>query len=1175
MLTLEVLQALLSPDSGMRSQAETIYQSIDIPERIKALTNRLLALSSSSGNNDNDAIIMLIAVLLRRDILRLTDSAMLNDLVVPLLQCFIGCSTTTGAAASAKLQIGHCLAEVCSSLSVLDSSAAAATPVLAKIVAFIQPTEDVSLRLLASLADRAPLAFTQVAVPSLSSLQCNLASSTTLVNMTQLMVNAAIATTVQTISLVRTVPNLDELRLDADSTAATLGETCLMPLLGPMVNCTDETAQVECLQLLSQAAVTCPSFLAAKPNVFQHTVEMCLGLAHRYTTAPDQAPVALAAMQVLTSLLSVADVRHSILSPAMAQQMAQQAIPVCAQLMAQQMDPDSVAEWASEPATLVEDGVENDGEDDDAMFAESLMEALLQNLAAAALNVVMPLVQQMLQTTDDWRNVRAGLAILETGLMATPVSLASHVPDIIKAATSMAESTSNPRVQYQAVRLLGALCETHSLVRQLYGQVILSQIATALDSPVSKVSAMASLSVVSYCRGNAGGQSDDDLDASQFLVPYLSELMQALLHPLSIQNLDSGSVTVRVRAMNAVACLAQASSSAFEPFYSQIKTGLLASIQLPQVDIATAALQSVTIVGQAVGRELFQEDAKTVLSWIVPILPKTNDSSAASAFAIADLLTACARIASVLEEDFAPYLESVLPTIYNQAASSVDISIEEADESGIQSSSSNDIGDDNQSMTVALPGRGFQRITINTTAIQEKAANNRVMYELAKSLGANLGPNIQKALEAFSPLTKFKYSPDVRSTASQTLSALFDAACAYGEQTGDIAVARHYFPLLADAISEQISQEDPADLEALYASADSLSEIFYIVFEHGMKAGILKGLTLGQIEVIVTRCMQTMISCLERRKSVTQILEGFLTGDDEKETYEAQLRAEDGLLTPLVDSTGYLLKFTHADFVPIFENYVVPVLGQYLSSTADIRASVASMLLFDDCVEYCGSDAAARYSPSLLQGVIPVLEEPSKFDQDLVQAAVYGVSQMARYAPSTTLAPHVQTIVHQLLNLSQGSKEEAGESLYLHEISVSALATMTLFGPFSNLKFVNRDTVMNIFLDNLPIEENFDEAKICHAGMCTLIENGLMNPINDAFRITRIIGTILSDVQQEALDVATPDTCERLTNILYEMQQQNPQGVLQAYSSLDGEVQVALSTVMQNFSQSRSNVVTP
>ncbi|KAL3921063.1 MAG: hypothetical protein SGILL_002944, partial [Bacillariaceae sp.] len=794
MLSPEVLQALLSPDSGIRSQAEAVYNSINVKERIQALTNFLLT-------SQNDAALgMLTAVLLRRDILKLTDPALLNDLVDPLLQCF----NNSAAASSNKLQIGHCLAQVCSSLSALDD--AAAVPVMAKIVSAINSSDITSLRLFASLADQAPMAFCKVAVPSLSGLvgNVNLADPQALATVTQVVVNGAIATTVDSVSLVKMAPNLDELVVDSHSVAASLGESALLPLLGPISSCSDEMAQLECLQALSQAAATCPSLLAGNLNALQGVCQMCLGLAHGCKTDMDKARVALAALEVLSSLLSVGDVRHRILTATMAEQMAQQAIPVCAQIMAQGIDDESVHEWASEPATLVEDGMED--ENDEALFAESLMESFLQNLAAPALTVTMPLVQQLLQNSNDWRNARAGLAILEAGLVAAPISIATHVPEIIKAAISMAEqsSSTNPRVQYQAIRLLGALCETHSSVRSMYGQIILAQMATAMGSQVSKVSAIGSLGVVAYCRG---GSNEEELDETAFLVPYLSDLIQALMQPLSDRGVDTGSVTVRVRAMNAVACLAQSSKEAFAPFYSHIMPGLLASTQVPQSEIAAAALQSLTIVGQAVGKDLFQQDATKLLSSMVPLLPTSTGNVPQSPFATEELLTACARIAAVMEEDFAPYIEAMLPALYAQAKAPADISIVEGNEADMQNNDNTQDGA--ESMTVALPGRGFQRITINTTAIQEKAGNNRVMYEFAKALGATFGPHVQHAIQAFSPLVQFKYSADVRSTAAQTLAALFEDACEYGEQIENVSLASQLLPKLADSISEQIAKEDP------------------------------------------------------------------------------------------------------------------------------------------------------------------------------------------------------------------------------------------------------------------------------------------------------------------------------------------------------------------------------
>jgi hypothetical protein len=194
----------------------------------------------------------------------------------------------------------------------------------------------------------------------------------------------------------------------------------------------------------------------------------------------------------------------------------------------------------------------------------------------------------------------------------------------------------------------------------------------------------------------------------------------------------------------------------------------------------------------------------------------------------------------------------------------------------------------------------------------------------------------------------------------------------------------------------------------------------------------------------------------------------------------------------------------------------------------------------------------------------------------LVQAAVYGVAQMARHAPSNLMASHIQTIVHRLLSLTCGSKEDAGDDAYVVELAASALASLTLFGgPFTDLKFVSRDTLIHSFLSQLPIQQDDDEAKICHAGLCNLIESGAIDLSREATRITRMIGEILSDVQ-DGEEVATPDTVERLTSILYQMQQNLPQATMQqAFASLGADAQNTVSAVMQEVGRSRSSVVTP
>ena len=1183
MLSAELLKALLSPDAGIRDQAETVYKSISVTDRIQSLTNLLMA-TAGATDADSKSVSMLIAVLLRRDVLKLTDASMLEKLVDPLLQCY----ASSNDSLHTKVAVGHCLAEICASISFIAETSKV-DPIVSKIVSsVVDPQQGIvatseqqvltSLKLLGAIADRAPMVFTRVGLPSLQVLtacfiqnigDANAQNMDLWTKLVEVVVNGAVATTVtEESALLRAasaVQNPDELFIDENSPAAQIGSHCLLPILQKFGSSQD--VSLELLQSLSHAAVTCPSiYCGGGPSldVLQAVVQLCLGLS----TVEDK-EVALASLQVLASLVSVGDIRHRVISPSMAQTLAEKVIPVCAQLMATGDEDDDGNEWISEPATLVEDGVDDEDGNDEAAFAETLMESFLQNLAGA-LGVALPIVRQLLDASNvkNWRHMTAGLAILESGLVAAPIALTPHAAEILQSAANLAgDQQQHPRVVYQAVRLLGAICETHPSVCKDHGQTILERTAANLGSPISKLSSMASQVISSYCQ--CGGDEDDEEAKQEFLLRFLPDILNALIGgPLSLSDVSTGAVTVRVRAMKATACLAEAAQEDFCPFYAHVMPGLMACAQVPQVDIASAALQSLTIVGQAVGKDMYQNDAVQVMSWIIPAL------SSPSTFGSGELLSACARIASVLEEDFAPYVDAVLPSLYEVAKAPADISIEEGNEQGLQNNAASDDGEDG-TMTVAIPGRGFQRITINTTAILEKATNNRIMFELTKALGSNFGPKAQEAIEIFLPLTKFAYSADVRSTAAQALSALFDSACDYGEEVGDMSVPRHYLPMLSDTISEQIAQEDPSDIEALYALADSLSEIYYITYRfrnNALGKDMLQTLTMPMRVEVVKRCMKTMADCCGRRDGIAKILQGNLSGDDEREDYTNQLQGEDGLLTPLVDSIGYLLKFSKAEFVPVFETHVVPMLGKYLSSISDVRASVAAMCLFDDTVEHCGPEAAAKYAPALLQGVLVVLADPSKYERDLVQAAVYGIAQMSRYAPKEVLSSNLQTIVHQLLQLTQGSKDDAGDGIYLFEIAISALASLVLFGPFTDLKFVNNTSVTDVFLRNLPLEQDEDEARICHAGLCRLVESGIINPQAEAQRLTTIAGSIISEVQ-EGYELADSDTCERLMKILYDLQ--NTQGMQQAFAGLDPSIQNAISNAVQDFAQSRSTVVTP
>jgi hypothetical protein len=270
---------------------------------------------------------------------------------------------------------------------------------------------------------------------------------------------------------------------------------------------------------------------------------------------------------------------------------------LCAEMAVVGIDDDEGA-WSDECAVVTNDGGADPSWEDDrvALHAESLLESFVENLGGAyTLPSIFVLVDRLLQpsTASDpssWRNRRAALSILERCLAAAPVTFAPHVPAAVEAALRSI-GDSSPRVQYQALQFLGSLCCADSLsadaavdnrggrrhripVRENYGEMILEAVSLCITSRCTKVAAQACGTIVSYCRGGNGSEDCMVPISKGLIAPYVGILLDALRSgPLSVDltypdSVDGGRLTVLVRAIGAVACLADSVGEDFLPHYA-------------------------------------------------------------------------------------------------------------------------------------------------------------------------------------------------------------------------------------------------------------------------------------------------------------------------------------------------------------------------------------------------------------------------------------------------------------------------------------------------------------------------------------------------------------------------------------------------------------------------------
>ena len=473
-------------------------------------------------------------------------------------------------------------------------------------------------------------------------------------------------------------------------------------------------------------------------------------------------------------------------------------------------------------------------------------------------------------------------------------------------------------------------------------------------------------------------------------------------------------------------------------------------------------------------------------------------------------------------------------------------------------------------MTVALPGRGLTKVSINTTKIQDKVFMIRALYTQIAALEESFGPFCSTSFPVVLPLVCFPYSNEIRATSAQTLSAIFDTSCRYSKYTtNDWTLSKDMLPKSLRSLSEQlVKEEHRIDLECIYALAESLQVCCGTMFEvtRNDKDGVINltsNLSYADVEIFTKNIVQTLTACLQRRAIICQALnDGSCSGDDERNEYLVQLQQEENLLTPLVDSIGYTLKCYGPQFASIFEQYVVPVLMPYCGNDSDltsidVRARLSVVCLLDDCVEYCGIDAAMKISPILLPLILFGINENNHSDSELTRASIYGIAQIARHTPvaQNLLSNHAPFLVHHLYQRIRSTtkdqlrNDEDENCLSVFENSISALASMILLdqAPFRNDFYGGKynfpsDTTVLLFLSNLPLTVDYDEAMICHAGLCQMIETGSIPITSQSYDavvqcIHNVLETITDDDADDDSDLMM--LSQRLRNIQDVLQSSN------------------------------------
>ncbi|XP_050216115.1 uncharacterized protein LOC126667195 [Mercurialis annua] len=884
----------------------------------------------------------------------------------------------------------------------------------------------------------------------------------------------------------------------------------MMRTLTEALNNGNEATAQEALELLIELAGTEPRFLRRQ---LVDVVGAMLQIAEAESLEEGTRHLAI------EFVITLAEARER--APGMMRKLPQFISRMFAILMRMLLDVEDDPAWHS-----AENEDEDAGETSNYSVGQECLDRLAISLGG---NTIVPVASEQLPAylaAPEWQNHHAALialAQIAEGCSKVMIKNLEHVVSMVLNSFH----DPHPRVRWAAINAIGQLStDLGPDLQNQYHQRVLPALASAMDDFQSpRVQAHAASAVLNFSENCT----------PEILTPYLDGIVSKLL--VLLQN---GKQMVQEGALTALASVADSSQEHFQKYYDAVmpylKTILMNATDKSNRMLRAKSMECISLVGMAVGKDKFREDAKQVMEVLLALQGsqmETDDPTTSY------MLQAWARLCKCLGQDFLPYMAVVMPSLLQSAQLKPDVTITSAD-------SDNDIDDsDDESMeTITL---GDKRIGIKTSVLEEKATACNMLCCYADELKEGFFPWIDQVAPTLVPLLKFYFHEEVRKAAVSAMPELLRSAKLAVEKGLSQGRNESYVKQLSDyiipALVEALHKEP--DTEICANMLDSLNECLQI-------SGAL--VNEGQVRSIVDEIKLVITASSSRKGERADRAKAEDFDAEEGELVKEENEQEEEVFDQVGEILGTLIKTFKASFLPFFDElstYLTPMWGK--DKTAEERR--IAICIFDDVAEQC-REAALKYYDTFLPFL---LEACNDENPDVRQAAVYGLGVCAEFGGSV-FKPLVGEALSRLTVVIQDPNTKKPENVMAYDNAVSALGKLCQFYRGS----INSAQIVPAWLNCLPIKGDLIEAKVVHEQLCSMVERSdsdVLGPNNQYLpKIVSVFAEVLC-----GKDLATEETASRMVNLLRHLQQTLPPATLATtWSLLHPQQQMALQSILSS-----------
>ncbi|KAG8137568.1 hypothetical protein E2320_004795 [Naja naja] len=419
------------------------------------------------------------------------------------------------------------------------------------------------------------------------------------------------------------------------------------------------------------------------------------------------------------------------------------------QMLAMMVDLEEDEDWANS------DELEDDDFDSNAVAGESALDRMACGLGG---KLVLPMIKehimQMLQNPD-WKCRHAGLMALSAIGEGCHQQMEGILNEIVNLVLLFLQDP-HPRVRYAACNAIGQMATDFapSFQKKFHEKasiklcVIAALLQTMEDQGNQRVQAHAAAALINFT---------EDCPKS-LLIPYLDNLVKHLHSTmvLKLQELiEKGTKLVLEQVVTSIASVADTAEEKFVPYYDlfmpSLKHIVENAVQKELRLLRGKTIECISLIGLAVGKEKFMQDASDVMQLLLKTQTDFNDLEDDDP-QISYMISAWARMCKILGKEFQQYLPVVMGPLMKTASIKPEVAL-------LDTQDMENMSDDDGWEFVNLGDQ--QSFGIKTAGLEEKATACQMLVCYAKELKEGFVEYTEQVVKLMVPLLKFYFHDDI------------------------------------------------------------------------------------------------------------------------------------------------------------------------------------------------------------------------------------------------------------------------------------------------------------------------------------------------------------------------------------------------------------------------------